>query len=112
MAVWLWPLLSQGNSLMGFCFVFHLLQLLCAQTYRKHGRTRWFLCVGPHVRWRMYLLSGIYYTYLYIITEIIQTLPVIISHIVNGTTELLLHGKLYRGSSACPWDTTTISAET
>lgn len=60
----------------------------------------------------MDLLSGIYYTYLYIIIEIIQTLPVIISHIINGTTELLLHGKLYRGSSECPWDTTTISAET
>lgn len=60
----------------------------------------------------MDLLSGIYYTYLYIIIEIIQTLPVIISHIINGITELLLHGKLYRGSSECPWDTTTISAET
>lgn len=94
---------------MGFCFVSHSSQFLYAQKTRQDM----LVCsVSPQVHWHMDLLSGIYYTYLYIIIEIIQTLPVIISHIIKRTTELLLHGKLYRGSSECPWDTTTISAET
>lgn len=56
----------------------------------------WFACVSPYVHWRRCLLSGLFYTYLYSITETIQTLPVIISHSLTGTTALLLRGKLQR----------------
>lgn len=76
--------------MMGFCFAIYSPQLLC--THKPPQDTPGFQAPAPSVCGRSRLLSGIYYTYLYSATQIIQTLPVLVSHRVNQTTGLLPRG--------------------